>query len=83
MLPISEVERDATQQLSFSFEGGAFYAYETEVEDSIPIYRFFNSNTGAHFYTPSEAEKDNVEANLPEFQSEEIAYYALPISEVI
>ena len=82
---ISEAERDATQQLSnFSFEGEAFYAYETEeVEGSIPIYRFFNSNTGAHFYTPSEAEKDNVEANLPEFQSEGIAYYALPISEVI
>ena len=82
---ISETERDATQELSnFSFEGEAFFAYDTQVEDSTPIYRLFNLNTGAHFYTPSEAERDNVETNLPEFQSEGIAYYALPIgSEII
>ena len=79
---ISEVERDATQELSnFSFEGEAFFAYENEVDDSIPIYRFFNTLTGAHFYTPSAAERDNVEANLPDFQSEGIAYYALPFTE--
>ena len=79
---ISETERDATQELSnFSFEGEAFSAYETEVEESIPIYRFFNANTGAHFYTPNEAERDNVETNLTEFESEGIAYYALPFSE--
>ena len=74
---ISAAERDATQELdNFSFEGEAFYAYETEIEGSIPIYRFFNSSTGAHFYTPSEAEKDSIINNLPEFQSEGIAYYA-------
>ena len=77
---ISEVERDATQELSnFSFEGEAFSAYATEVNGSIPIYRFFNPTTGAHFYTPSETERDNVETNLPDFQSEGIAYYALPV----
>ena len=43
-------------------------------------YRFFNSTTGAHFYTPLVAERDNVEDNLPDFQSEGIAYYALPIA---
>ncbi len=77
---ISETERDATEELSnFSFEGEAFFAYETEVEGSIPIYRFFHINTGAHFYTPSEAERDNIADNLPEFQSEGIAYYAFPL----
>ena len=77
---ISETERDATQELSsFSFEGEAFSAYETQVEDSIPIYRFFNPSTGAHFYTPSADERDNVENNLPEYESEGIAYYALPV----
>lgn len=76
---ISEVERDATENLdNFSFEGEAFFAYDSEVEGSIPIYRFFNSTTGAHFYTPNAAERDNVEDNLPDFQSEGIAYYALP-----
>ena len=79
---ISEVERDATQELAnFSFEGEAFFAYESEIDGSIPIYRFFNTTTGAHFYTPSIAERDNVEANLPDFQSEGIAYYAFPVSE--
>jgi ELWxxDGT repeat protein len=79
---ISETEKDAVQKLNnFSFEGEALFAYESEVEGSIPIYRFFNSTSGAHFYTPSAGEKDNVEDNLPEFQSEGIAYYALPLSE--
>lgn len=79
---ISEAERDATQELdNFSFEGEAFFAYPTEEEGTIPIYRFFNTFTGAHFYTPSVAERDNVEANLPDFISEGIAYYALPIDE--
>ena len=79
---ISETERDAVQELdNFSFEGEAFFAYESEVEGSIPIYRFFNSTSGAHFYTPSVGERDNVEDNLSEFQSEGIAYYALPVAE--
>ncbi len=77
---ISETERDAVEDLdNFVFEGEAFSAYETEVEGSIPIYRFFNSTTGAHFYTPSAAERDSVENNLADFQSEGIAYYALPV----
>ena len=33
---------------------------DTEVDGSIPIYRFFNSTTGAHFYTPSATERDAV-----------------------
>ena len=76
---VSEVERDAVQNLdNFSFEGEVFSAYTTEVEGTIPIYRFFNATTGAHFYTPSEVERDAVLANLPDFQSEGIAYYAFP-----
>ncbi|PSB10527.1 hypothetical protein C7B62_09215 [Pleurocapsa sp. CCALA 161] len=76
---VSEDERDAVENLdNFSFEGEAFFAYETQVEGTIPIYRFFNPTTGAHFYTPSATERDNVTENLPDFQSEGIAYYALP-----
>ena len=77
---VSETETEAVEELdNFSFEGEAFAAYTTEVEGSIPIYRFFNSTTGAHFYTPSATERDNVENNLSDFQSEGIAYFALPI----
>lgn len=83
---ISEVEREVVQEMdNFVFEGEAFYAYDTEIgseiDSAIPIFRFFNNSTGAHFYTPSVAERDNVEANLPDFQSEGIAYYAFPVSE--
>ena len=79
---ISKIERDVVLELdNFSFEGEAFSAYESEVEGSIPIYRFFNNSSGAHFYTPSATERDNVEATLPDFQSEGIAYYALPLPE--
>lgn len=63
---------------NFTPEGEAFSAYASEVEGSIPIYRFFNISTGAHFYTPTASERDAVEDTLPDFISEGIAYYALP-----
>ncbi|MFH0711506.1 MAG: hypothetical protein V1889_00070 [archaeon] len=34
---------------------------ESECADSVPIYRFLNSETGGRFYTISEAEKENIE----------------------
>ena len=47
----------------------------------MPVYRFFNTDTGAHFYTPSEGEKEFVEDNLSNYQSEGIAYYTFPVVE--
>ncbi|KFJ14430.1 putative peptidase S1 and S6 chymotrypsin/Hap [Delftia acidovorans] len=41
-----------------------------------PVYRFYNAHTGAHFYTGSVAERDYVIAKLPEFQYENVAFYA-------
>jgi uncharacterized delta-60 repeat protein len=41
------------------------------------VYRFLNTRTGAHFYTVSAQERDEVIANLPQFQFEGIAFYAL------
>ena len=77
---ISETERETVAELpNFSFEGEAFSAYDSAIEGSIPIYRFFNPTTGAHFYTPSATERDFVDSELPNYQSEGIAYYALPI----
>ncbi|MDR9405265.1 MAG: hypothetical protein RI580_17750, partial [Halothece sp. Uz-M2-17] len=34
------------------------------------IYRFFNTQTGGHFYTTSEAERDTVIENLPQYEFE-------------
>jgi hypothetical protein len=41
-----------------------------------PVYRFYNATTNAHFYTGSVAERDFVIAKLPQFQYENVAFYA-------
>lgn len=80
-----EVERDSIIDTlpNFEFEGVKFYAYETQVEGSIPVYRFYEPTLGVHFYTPDEAEKDAVQANLANYNFEGIAYYALPVDESV
>ena len=40
-----------------------------------PIYRFLNTDTGVRIYTISEAERESIETNLPNYESEGIAYY--------
>ena len=77
----NEVERDSIIENldNFSYEGVKFYAYENEVEGSMPIYRFYEPSLGVHFYTPNEAEKNSVMENLDNYTFEGIAYYALPL----
>lgn len=41
----------------------------------VPIHRFYNFATGAHFYTPIAAERDWVIANLPTYAYEGVAFY--------
>ena len=77
---ISQSERDTLEESDiFRFEGTAFFAYETEVNGSIPIYFYFNPFSGAHFYTPCHKKSDNLAMNLSEFQFVGIAYYALAV----
>ena len=77
----NETERDSIINTlpNFKFEGVKFYAYETQVEGSIPVYRFYEPTLGVHFYTPNEVEKENVRQNLLNYNFEGIAYYALPV----
>lgn len=42
----------------------------------VVVYRFFNRNTSAHFYTSSVAERDSVQANLPQMTYEGPAFEA-------
>ena len=42
----------------------------------IPVYRFLNTKQLYHFYTASQAERNNLIANLPQFQYEGVAFYA-------
>jgi uncharacterized protein (DUF1800 family) len=60
----------------FAFEGPAFYAMPGAGADGrIELFRFFNTTTGAHFYTASTAERDSVLATLPQFNYEGVAFY--------
>ncbi|MGM9426214.1 hypothetical protein [Hydrogenophaga sp. MI9] len=40
----------------------------------VTMYRFYNTRTGAHFYTVSTTERDNIQATLPYFTYEGAAY---------
>jgi hypothetical protein len=74
----SEAERDNVQNTlpQFSYEGNVFDSNAVEsATGSVPVYRFFNTNTGVHFYTASEAEKSQVES-LPGFNFEGTSYVA-------
>ncbi len=76
----SEIERDSVLQNlpQYESQGISFIAApEPEGNDITgisPVYRLFNSSTGVHLYTISEAEKNSVE-NLPNYTLEGVAYY--------
>ena len=40
------------------------------------VYRFFNTDTGAHLYTTDEVERAFIEENLPNYNAEGIKYHA-------
>jgi hypothetical protein len=42
----------------------------------LPVYRFYNTQTGTHFYTSSVTERDSVRSNLPFMTYEGMAFYA-------
>ncbi len=74
-------ERDhvlSTMPNVLSLEGVGFFALAGPVEGSLPVYRFYASRTGSHFFTISEAEKDWIIANLPTdlLKFEGIAWWA-------
>ena len=81
----SEAERVAIDNTlsNYSYEGVAYYGYESDRPGATPLYRFYNPVTDAHFYTSSAAEKDTVLVNLPDYQLENndgIAFYVEPIN---
>jgi hypothetical protein len=47
----------------------------------VPVYRFYNRYTDAHFYTADPAERAHVLSYYPRFVSEGIAFWALRASE--
>ncbi len=65
------------QKSGYLPEGIAFYAYNTQISGTSPIYRFYNLNTRYHFYTASESEKDSLIADSSSgYKYEAVVFYA-------
>jgi len=63
--------------VGYIYEDRVFYAFANQATDSLPVYRFYNSTTGDHFYTISENEKDTLINNSQSgYVYETIAFYA-------
>jgi hypothetical protein len=56
-------------------EGTAFYAHSTQIENTTPVYRFYNKTNGDHFYTISETEKNNLINSMPSYAFEGVVFY--------
>ena len=60
---------------NFIFEGIGFRAFATGSASTVPIHRFFNEQSGGHFFTANETEKEVVQG-LPNLIYEGEAFYA-------
>jgi len=68
------------QSPPFSLDGEAFSVASDYSPGLSPVHRFYNSQTGVHFYTISETERANVVANFPQFNHEGVAYHASQVA---
>lgn len=73
--PVEAIE--ASAPLSGAAPSESLSLHRKAAETPSAVYRFLNTRTGAHFYTVSAQERDEVIANLPQFQFEGTAFYAL------
>lgn len=78
---ISETEKSniLANMPEWQYEGIVYYADLVVAwgPQSIPLYRFWSDTYKGHFYTTNSAEKNNIIANMPEWQYEGVAYYVL------
>lgn len=80
---ISAAERDHITSTyppsTWTYEGVAYCAEQSQNTDNIPLYRFWSPKFGGHFYTTSQAERDSVLAKWPTtWTYEGVAYYVRP-----
>jgi hypothetical protein len=59
----------------FEFEGSGFRAFSADTAATVPVHRFFNIESGGHFFTVDENEKNVVTSNL-QFRYEGEVFYA-------
>ncbi|NBC32214.1 MAG: hypothetical protein GVY13_06005 [Alphaproteobacteria bacterium] len=63
---------------SFNAENVGFEALaaDSDAEGAVPVFRFFNTKAGGHFFTTDPSERDFVEETLPQFQPEGVGFLA-------
>ena len=75
----NEGEKDTvinTLSSVYRFEGASYTINTNNPANRLPLYRFYNLQSGTHFYTASEAEKNQVQATLGDvYRFEGVAYY--------
>ncbi len=74
----SEKEELLRNTGAWTYMGVAFYAFPEDSDpDCKPVYRFWSTRTGDHFYTMSQDEKNRL-MNIWGWRYEGIAFYAYP-----
>jgi hypothetical protein len=77
---ISETEKNSLindYSHVFVFEDAVFYAFASKASNTLPVYRFWNQQTGSHFYTISETEKNSLINDYSHvFVFEDAVFYA-------
>jgi len=65
----------------WTYEGGVYNAFSSQQPGTVPLYRFWSANFKGHFYTTSEAEKNQVIATYDKatWLYEGIAFYVYPV----
>ena len=80
----SVIERSNAGELQYNYESVAYSVLARDadvltgekIDGALPVYRFFNRDTGAHLYTMDENEKNHIIDNLSNYDFENVAYYA-------
>lgn len=60
---------------TWTYEGEKYSVYDSGQPNTVPVYRFFNSQNGSHFYTTSEIERDQVASTASWMEFEGVKFY--------
>ena len=65
---------------TWSYEGAAYGAFDTQVAGTVPLYRFWSARYRGHFFTTDAGERDTVIATYDDetWHFEGIAFYVYP-----
>jgi peroxidase len=85
MTEIADIQaKSQTGELAYNYEAEKFNVLSSDqdaltgadIAGAEEVYRFFNTQTGAHLYTMDEVEKSYIENNLSNYNYEGIKFYA-------